>query len=341
MLVPFYDNESGSYGYKNEQGEIVIAPAYDEAEEFENDVAVVRVDDRHGLIDQSGKIVIPCEFYSLYAYRNGWVKAEKDKIDYLYTSRGQLMLQLPEVTWWYVPEEGIIRAKKDTGWGTMNMSGETIIPFIYASLGPCINGWLSYFDDEDRKWGWLDKQGDVMVPAEHLEVGVWSKKYWWSRNKNGYTLYDYNCNVICDEGWTKIAEPAKGMAAVKTADGWKFIDEHFNTVLQLPPIYEWVEHFDGELAAVKRDGLWGYIDASGNEVIKPAYTHVGWFREGLAVVEVGEYKGYINREGEWVIPPRYHGAASFKDGKAWVRDSWQEWYIDKEGNDVTERKYWD
>jgi hypothetical protein len=339
MLTPFYDENSGDYGYKNEQGQIVIAPVYDEAEEFKHDVAIVRSGDHYGLIDESGKTILPVEFDTLYVYNYGWVQATKNKTEYLYNSQGEQLLQLPDLVWWYVPQEGIIRSKKQTGWGALNMKAEIVIPFKYASLGPCINGWLSYYEND--KWGWLDKQGNIAVPAQHLEVGVWSDKLWWSRNKNGYTLYDYSGNVIYDEGWTKILEPANGMAAVKTVNGWKFIDDQFNTVLQLPPVYEWVEHFDAGLAAVKQNGVWGFIDSSGAEVIKPAYKNVSRFREGLAAVQIGEYWGFINLSGELVIPAQYRGAASFKDGKAWVRDTWCEWYIDKEGNDVGERKYWD
>lgn len=340
MLIPFYDEESGDYGYKNERGEIVIAPVYDKTDEFQYDLGLVRSGDHYGLIDQSGKIVLPIEFDTIYPHRYGWVQATKNKTEYLYNSIGELLLQLPDLMWWYVPEEeGVIRGKTKTGWGALNMKAEIVIPFRYVSLGPCVNGWLSFYENE--KWGWLDKQGNVAVPAQHLEVGVWSEKFWWSRNKNGYTLYDYNCNIIRDEGWTKIAEPVNGIAAVKTVGGWKFIDEQFNAVLQLPPVYEWVEHFDAGLAAVKRDGMWGFIDSNGKEVIKPAYKNVSRFREGLAAVQVGELYGYINIAGEMVIPPQYHGAATFKDGRAWVRDTWCEWYIDKEGNDATERKYWE
>lgn len=312
---------------------------YDAVEDFEHGLAIVRLGDHCGVIDQSGNVIIPVEFDTVYVYNYGWIQATKNKVEYLYNSTGEQLLQLPGLVWWYVPREGIIRAKKQTGWGALNMKAEIIIPFQYVSLGPCINGWLSFY--ENGKWGWLDKQGTIVVPAQHLEVGVWSDKIWWSRNKNGYTLYNYSCNMLHDEGWTKILEPANGMAAVKTVDGWKYIDDEFNNVLQLPPIYEWVEHFDGGIAAVKRNGLWGFINASGNEVIKPAFDKVSRFREELCAVQVGEYWGFINMAGELVIPASYRGVSSFKEDKAWVRDSWNEWHIDKEGNDVTERKYWE
>lgn len=339
MLTPFLDEPSGKHGYRNEQGGIVVEPVYDSAEEMAHGLGLVQSGDHYGLVDQSGKIVLPVEFDTIYPQRNGWVQATKNKTEFLYNAQGELLLQLPGALYWYVPEEdGVIRVKMKSGWGALNLKGEVVIPFEFASLGPCRNGWLSFY--ENGKWGWLDKQGRVAVSPQHLEVGVWSEKYWWSRNENGYTLHDYDCKVL-HQGWLKILEPANDMAAVKTPDGWKYIDENFNTLLQLPPLYEWVGYFHEGLAAVKQGDAWGFIDASGREVIRPAYQKATDFREGLAAVELNELWGFIDVNGSMVIPPQYRSAASFHNGQAWVRDAWCEWRIDKQGNDVTERKYWD
>lgn len=339
MLTPFYDHQSGNYGYQNQQQEIIIEPVYDEAEPFEYGVGVVRRADKYGLIDESGKIIIPTEFDSLFTYKDNWVKATKNKIDYLYTIHGEQLLQLPAVKSWYTPEHGIIRAKKDTGWGALDMAGDTVIPFEYPSLGPVEHGRLSFY--QNKKWGWLDVHGNVIIPAMYSEVGIWSDKYWWSRDENGYTLYDYDNIKFIDEGWTKILEPFNGIAAAKAANGWKYIDANFKTILQLAPVYEWVEHFHDGMAAVKRNGSWGFIDSNANEIITPAYQRVGVFRENICPVEVDDHWGYINKQGEMIIAPQFIAAGSFKNGKAWVRGNWQEWYIDAQGNDASERKYWD
>jgi len=310
---------------------------YDELEDFVNGVAAARIDEHYGLIDQAGNTILPFEFDSIFTYRGGWVHARKNKTEYLYTSRGEEVLQISDIIYWYPPEEGLIRVKKDTGWGCINMQGQTIIPFQYISLGPCQNGWLSFY--ENGKWGWLDKQGKVVVPPAFLYVGNWSEQLWWARDNNNYALYDYSGNIVVNEGWLKLLLPHNGVAAAKTAEGWKYIDENFSTILQLPPVYEWVEQFIEGLAAVKRSGLWGFIDASGKEVITPAYQNVSVFRNGLAAVQKNDLWGYIDLKGNVVIPFVYHGAGAFNGGKARVCDTWWEWYIDQNGNEVSERKY--
>ncbi|HYC29238.1 MAG TPA: WG repeat-containing protein, partial [Chitinophagaceae bacterium] len=234
---------------------------------------------------------------------------------------------------WYFPREDMIRAKKNTGWGYMNLEGETVIPFIYRSLGPVFNGRLSLFDN--GQWGWLNAKGEIITAACFDEVGWWNDTLWWARKHGRYSLYDLAGAVVRDEGWTKILTPDRELAVVKTGSYWKYINHAFETVLQLPPIYDGVEYFNEGFAAVKRNGAWGFIDRNGREVIAPVYEQVGFFSEGLASVRQGGDWGYIDRAGIMVIPCRYGFAASFKNGRARVRDKWySSWYINQQGETV-------
>ncbi|MBQ7280815.1 MAG: WG repeat-containing protein [Bacteroidales bacterium] len=83
-------------------------------------------------------------------------------------------------------------------------------------------------------------------------------------------------------------------------------------------------HFDisGGLINVIKDGLNGFCDLEGREVIAPTLDYVGVFCDGLAPFGVGKYPnrkyGYINTQGEVVVPPIYDWADWFCDGRARV-----------------------
>ncbi|MCI5977313.1 MAG: WG repeat-containing protein [Bacteroidales bacterium] len=64
--------------------------------------------------------------------------------------------------------------------------------------------------------------------------------------------------------------------------------------------YEELTPFSENLAAVCRDGRWGYIDAQGNEVIACQYTHAAPFHGGVGQVTSGRTILYINAKGERV-----------------------------------------
>ncbi|WP_305257429.1 WG repeat-containing protein [uncultured Duncaniella sp.] len=109
--------------------------------------------------------------------------------------------------------------------------------------------------------------------------------------------------------------------------------------------YDQIDAFSEGMAAVRRDGKWGYINLQGEEVIPCQFSDefpVGQFSEGLAcVVDDRSEKdkklwnkrvGFINKKGEFVITGDYfteapagavwedesHKLPSFKDGKCAV-----------------------
>jgi hypothetical protein len=106
---------------------------------------------------------------------------------------------------------------------------------------------------------------------------------------------------------------------------WGFIDKTGEVVIK--PKYTRVEDFSEGFAAVKaggthfRDGKWGFIDRTGKEVIPPQYEWVRSFSEGLAAVRVDGKTGYIDPKGEFRIEPRPMVSYSFREGLAVYVDS--------------------
>jgi hypothetical protein len=69
-------------------------------------------------------------------------------------------------------------------------------------------------------------------------------------------------------------------------------------------------------AAVKRNGLWGFIDNTGNVMIDFLFEDAHSFEQHLAAVKTGDYWGYINKNGKIVIEPIFYKAKSFTGGSA-------------------------
>ena len=82
---------------------------------------------------------------------------------------------------------------------------------------------------------------------------------------------------------------------------------------------EWVTLYPFE-----ENGLWGYMDESGDVIIQPQFRMARSFSEGLAFVTIGEHtieqRGYIDVTGEIVIPRPMIGYwdGEFSDGFAHV-----------------------
>lgn len=63
------------WGYINKVGQEIIKPQFHFAEEFSNNIAVVRnSDDKHGAIDKTGKLIIDYQFRILTNFENGYAR---------------------------------------------------------------------------------------------------------------------------------------------------------------------------------------------------------------------------------------------------------------------------
>lgn len=133
-----------------------------------------------------------------------------------------------------------------------------------------------------------------------------------------------------------------GLAMVADDNGkWHFINKKGEAVSEF--VYE--THFSSwseGLKAVKRNGKYGYIDATGKEVIPCELTgSVGEFHDGLAKIVAPNWNtGYIDRTGRIVIPCIYGSDSSdFSDGLAAVRQGNSFIFINKSGRQAISKSF--
>ena len=88
----------------------------------------------------------------------------------------------------------------------------------------------------------------------------------------------------------------------------------------IQPQFDNALYFSEGLALVLVDGKWGYINTTGEFVIKPnpQFDNAWSFSEGLAQVRVDDKLGYIDTTGKFVIRPRFYFAEDFSEGLAAV-----------------------
>lgn len=88
------------------------------------------------------------------------------------------------------------------------------------------------------------------------------------------------------------------------------------------------------------DDRWGFIDASGDVVIEPAFDRAWSFTDGLALVQQGDRFGFIHTDGRFAVEPRFRDALFFSEGLAPVQIDDGNWgYIDRQGEFVVEPRF--
>lgn len=94
---------------------------------------------------------------------------------------------------------------------------------------------------------------------------------------------------------------------------------------------------EGRIKVCHDDGLYGFVDETGEVIVAPQYLSADDFRESRAVVETRNGYGVINLWGEEVIPTQYQDLSYNEDtgiSCAKRNDMWQ--YISYSGEPLTE-----
>ena len=108
--------------------------------------------------------------------------------------------------------------------------------------------------------------------------------------------------------------------------------------------YDSVSKFVEGRLIVEKDGLYGFLDQSGNEIVPPQYDEVKDFKESMALVYKRDLWGYIDLKGKEIISPQFNNAFSFNHGLARVEKEKNWNFIRKDGSKLTEMQFdhaWD
>lgn len=131
-----------------------------------------------------------------------------------------------------------------------------------------------------NKWGYLDKNGQEVIPCQYLEASRFS------------------------QGVATIKDLIKGKAF------YAVIDTNATEFVVNPGVYSYIKPFSDQGFAHVRDKykMWGIINTKGIEIIKPQYAAIrdDEFLNGYVRVQgQNELWGLVNRSGLKVLEPKY------------------------------------
>jgi len=180
-------------------------------------------------------------------------------------------------------------------WGFMNAAGEVVIHPAYDAVSPCINGYIAVSSNND--WGIISGLGESIVPMEY--------RISWKEN----------CSVMV------VKDQADVLALFCTETG-ALTDFQWQNVR--------IEPGKRVFPMQSPDGLWGYVNAEGDECIPCRFLKAYPFCEGWAGVEIYklEHRWYtcdalVNETGELLFPPEGYSIMNWdgvSEGLIQVRD---------------------
>lgn len=221
-------------------------------------------------------------------------------------------------------------------WGFVDKNGKVIIPYLLDYAHSFSEG-LALVRNDNWKYGFIDKTGKVVIPYLWDNAESFSDGLALVRDNNGmYGFIDKTNKIIIPCQWEYIESFSEGLSRVRDSNGlYGYIDKTGNVVI--PCQWDRSDSFINGLASVKdSNGNYGFIDKTGKVTIPCEWGFAAPFSEGLSCVKDsnGLY-GFIDKTGKVIIPCQWEDAKSFSKGLARVNDSnGKEYYIDKTGRVV-------
>lgn len=288
-LIPYLSNTL--WGYKNTAGETAIPPGFSAAYEFEGEVAFAAQDGLYGLID-----------------RNGLWLAEPAWSAFLPFSEGRAAVQSGEK------------------WGFIDASGRVVIDYKFREVGSFSCG--RAMARTGSSYGYIDPLGNLAISEKFRFAGPFSDDVAFAGqssdtyiiNKAGEPQYTLDSGVSAT-GYSE------GFALVRRGGSSYFITKYARQAFASDALFEDALPFSGGYAAIRQEGLWGYINAKGETPIKPQFAGAAPFSGGMAAVQNEEgLWAYINTGGSLKTDHIYTVAQPFLEGYALVKRG-SDWLI--------------
>ncbi|MCL2604499.1 MAG: WG repeat-containing protein [Defluviitaleaceae bacterium] len=274
--------EDWRFGFVNRLGVEIARPIYGQVRNFSDGFAAVQEANgtKWGFINERGNLAIPFRYPSLSYFHNGFALVRDECCDWFWNHNGLPMC-----------------GARTNGMALIDTRGDEVrfIQHACSSANSTVANYFSFFnlfgpepslalsegliwvrDPQTNLLGLADIMGNVLTPFKYSDT------------RRGF-----------NEGmaWVSVSTQQNEL--------WALLDNKGNEIVR--PMYEEVSNFSEGLAAVWRDGYVGFIDKEGNEVIKPnKYSNVGAFINGLAPVQSSNgLWGFIDTSGNIVVPLEY------------------------------------
>ena len=169
--------ENGKTGFRDLDNKIVIEPQFDNAEMFSEGYSSVQVGKKYGLIDETGKFVLPLDTYEfLGSVHNGLASFRASNKYGFINAKGQVKIK-PQFDWVGDFSEGLCVVRNDNGkigtgkYGYIDTTGKVVIDLKFQYANSFENGRAKF--EINNLWGAIDKSGKIIEPATHKYTSDW------------------------------------------------------------------------------------------------------------------------------------------------------------------------
>ena len=319
-LIPY--RKGKLWGLANENKEIVLEPQFDSIGFLSEGLAAAKKDGKWGYINAKGTVKFPFIYDDAKDFSEGWAMVNNMyNIDSLgntsglkipfYEPPGRPPITLPRkisntidsLKRIYAAEDvdlistknfSLFKIFKNKKYGLFHIKKGLILPIEYETIYPYSN---YLFIEQKSKWGIFNiNELKITMPLKYSRI--YNLKYTGGKSYFKVTTIGGQNGYINEEGTEFFEALSQEQALIPYRKGnlWGLANENKEIILE--PQFEETRFLSEGLAAAKKDGKWGYINAKGIIKIPFIYDYVGDFSQGYAVTGGANGRHYINLSGE-------------------------------------------
>ena len=201
----FFTGTTYKYGFINELGAEVIEIKYDEASNFKEGLAAVKINGKYGFIDVMGTLLIPARYDDVGLFNKGLAKVKLNNKYGFIDKQDKMMIPLiyDKISNF---NYGFCVAKNNGLVGVINEKNAVIIPFYYDYIKKIDNNY--FLITKNGKYGCINQRNEIIVPFEYdnlrinslfqIPVAACKNGKWGFINPNGMIVIDFIYYSVTD-----------------------------------------------------------------------------------------------------------------------------------------------
>ncbi len=282
-LAVIYDQTERQYYFINTKGEKITTEAKGfklrdgmgfDVEGFKSGLAMIKMGDKWGYVNTSGKIVVPAKYEDANDFNDGYAAVK---------SGGNFFIL-------------------DTKGSETAVEGANILDIKDFSEG------LAPYKTADKMTGFIGTNGKIAIASQYQSVGYFKNGLAWAKAADGMLGYiNPKGEWVIKPQFTagKEFDKESGLARVKVGDRWGYVNKS-GEVMYVSDADAWGDFSEG-LSDGSKNKKKGFYNNKGVWVIQPQFDGVRDFKNGFAAAKQGDKWGMIDKTGKWVIQPTYDG----------------------------------
>lgn len=310
------------WGFINTEGEFVIDPQFDIANDFQdNGLAVVGNNNRYGLINIEGNNIVQAKYNYIQPFSEGRAVVEEYNED--------------------LPKFKMIDEK-----------GNEITKKAYSFIGSLHEGRAIF--QQNGLYGYLDASGKEVIPANYSSAENFSNgKAIVKVKDNKHQLINHSGKVLQTYPYPYVGNLSDGLLAFSKSDWFDenrtmgYLNEKGEVVIE--PKFKYADEFKEGRAIVRmansilQNSEEGLINTKGEWVLKPLFNDIKLLGQGRVAVGkainqgnpiAGSIYTLATSDGKFLTKFEFDDISEFKDGYAAATNKKETFFIDLQGNRI-------